>query len=136
MRKGVYAVYKGREYRANPVGNGNFLLISNDIKDLKYGFTPAPRNKGYFIKTVTQIDLDEVYRITPKAIYKGDEFGVQVARDDNGVEITNRILLVTPYKDIGDKHGFYMREPGVYLKEVGLDEVDKLFEIKKPFPVN
>ncbi len=136
MRSGTYAVYKGKEFGASYLGNGNFLLLSKDIKDLKYGFRPSSRNKGIYIKTVTQSDLDEVFKIRPKAIYKGDEFGVEEVRDHNGIEIAGRILLITTNRKIGAKHDFDMPEFGVYTKEVGLDEVDKLFEIKKPYPNN
>jgi hypothetical protein len=135
MRNGTYAVYKGKEFRANYSGKGNFLLISKDIKDLKYGFSPDPRNKGYYVKTVAKSDLDEVFKIRPRTIYKGDEFQALEVKK-NGVEIPDRILLVTPNKDIGDKHGFSMRDFGMYVKEVGLDEIDQLFEIRKPYPNN
>ncbi len=135
MRSGTYAIYKGKEFRANYSGKGNFLLISKDIKDLKYGFSPDPRSKGYFLKNVTQSDLNEIYNINSRAIYKGDEFQALGVKK-SGVEIPDRILLVTPNKKIGDKHGFYMLEPGMYVKEVEISEIDKLFEIKKPFPIN
>jgi hypothetical protein len=133
MRKGTYAIYKGIEFSATNIGNGNFLLVSNDIKDLKYGFKPSTRNKGYYIKTVAQSDLDEVYDVLPKAVYQGDEFQALEVKK-NGVEISGRILLVTPNKDIGDKHGFGMRDFGMYTKEVGIDEIDQLIEIKEPYP--
>ncbi len=72
MENGIFAMYKGREFKANRRGN-KILLISEDVKDIKKGFQLDSFSKTYEL-LVDKSELDNFYTKTLCCEYKGDTF--------------------------------------------------------------
>jgi len=69
MRFGLYAIYQGIEYKASFINSDLFILRSHNIDDLSKGFTLS--DGKVYIKKVHRCELDEIYKVNPKAIYQG-----------------------------------------------------------------
>ncbi|MEH7379335.1 hypothetical protein V7138_02480 [Bacillus sp. JJ1533] len=130
-----YCIYKNKVYEV--VINGDQLnLTSYDVNDkLTNGFKEyvdvlGRPHKDIFEKDLAISDVDLVFRKKINAIYKGKEFetyGINTSTLEN-----NYILLFSmDYDDVND-YGFTKHEQFVYQKEVALDDIEALVEIKKP----
>lgn len=125
MRNGIYAIYKGKEYEAGTMESDVFLLRSYDHNDVSRGFSLY---KGIvYVKRLQRSDLEEVYRITTFAEYKGTK--LQAIKEDG-----NKILLsgvVGDYR-VFESLGMDIVEKGVYQKWVNKSDVAAIYEEKKP----
>lgn len=83
-----------------------------------------------FIKEVDIDDVNIIYNLEYKVIYKGKEF-VPWAIGKFILE-TDKIPLGTSDDNDAKNYGFKKMEQFVFKKEVLIDEVDALIEIKKP----
>lgn len=130
---GQYAIYKGEIYKMRVVGN-EVEIISNLNKSIKYGFKQLKFEQGFisktiYVKRVPINELDNAYELKYRVIYKGIEFipwavGRFILDND-------KILLGTNDEKIAVSYHFEKIEQFVFKKEVSLEEIDKLIEIKK-----
>lgn len=60
MRKGTYASYRGKEFRFMELDDHTIKLISDDIEDKKFGFTPSLKNENVFTKIVDVKNTDHL----------------------------------------------------------------------------
>ncbi|MDR4887685.1 hypothetical protein RGU12_09015 [Fredinandcohnia sp. QZ13] len=130
-----YCIYKGIVYEVTI--NGDLLnLTSYDVNDKQtngfkeYVDVLGRPHKDIFEKDIAISDVDLVYLKKINAIYKGKEFetyGINSSTLEN-----NYILLFSKnYEDVNN-YGFIKHEQFVYQKEVTLEDIDALVEIKKP----
>jgi len=111
VKKGEYAVYKGKEYEA---------IINSDEK---LGISLLYVNTGEFFKKVEIDKLEYLYSINPVCIYKGYIYGIFAIKD-------NKIFIV------GDEHGFEKElefeafDRGAYGKWLNIDDVECLWHFK------
>lgn len=129
-----YAIYKNNLYRLN-VSDNKLELISNSNESIKYGFKELKFEQGFVSKVIyiKEVDINEVemaYRLKYKVIYKEKEF-VPWAVGEFILEI-NKISLGTSDEKEARNYGFEKMEQFVFKKEVPIDEVDALIEIKEP----
>jgi hypothetical protein len=127
-----YAVYKGNKYKLD-VGE-KISLTSDSIESLKYGFEERKFSQGfiskvYYKKQVNKEDLEDAYELEYKVIYKGKEFipwavGKFSLQDGD-------IALGTNDYEIASAYDFKKMEQFVFKKDVPLEEIELLIEIKK-----
>jgi hypothetical protein len=126
MRNGVYAVYKGKEYEAGRSVESNVIVLrSYNPNDVSKGFSLY---KGIvYVKRVQKSELEEVYRITTYAEYKGIKF--QAIKEDG-----DKILLSGVIGDyrVFESLGMKMVDKGVYEKWVDKSDVTAIYEEKEP----
>ncbi|THE10568.1 hypothetical protein E1I69_18350 [Bacillus timonensis] len=130
-----YCIYKGKVYKVTI--NGDLLnLTSYDVNDKQtngfkdYVDVLGRHHMDIFIKELAISDADLVYRKTVYAIYKGKEFETYGV-DSSTLEKNYILLFSMDYEDVYD-YGFLKHEQFVYQKEVLLNDIDALVEIKKP----
>ena len=128
---GTYAEYNGKVYPAT-IRNDNCRLRSREDEA---GFTRLIDIGGSFhpdiyIREVAFDEIDSLFELTYKVVYKGKEY--EPFSVGKLVIDRRRILLFSNNpKDVQD-HAFEKHEQFVFKKEVAIDEVDSLIEIKEP----
>lgn len=127
LRDAMYTIYKNQEYRVNE-NNGNAELISNDINDVKKGFTEYKPEKNLtpriFTKIVDSSEIGDIYEIKTYALYKGFEFPV-IGKNDQGY-----ILFSGGYSELMDKLEFSRTDKYGYEKIVKEENLDLIYEKK------
>ncbi|MBE6050036.1 MAG: hypothetical protein E7214_05060 [Clostridium sp.] len=127
----MYAVYKNKVYLAN-VRELKVRLKSriaepgfNELVDLAGNI-----HKDIFIKEVDMNNIDIIYEIDYRVLYKGNEYKcLKVTKEILDI---NYITIYTNDSDIADQYGFIKKEQFIYDKNIPLNEIDALIEIKKP----
>ena len=124
IRGGKYALYHGKEYRF--VGpKGNYIeLVSHNKEDINDGFSYYA--EGVFIKNVSLEEVENLFKISSKARYKGELFPVS----EEGK--TGKVLLDTTNTELAKKMGFERTDKYMYSKYVNWDEVE-IIEQRKPY---
>lgn len=86
---GEYVVYKGNKYISYLESNGQLMLCSSNMEDLKSGFKVCDpficRYTGeeiICIKYVELLDVEDYYELNTKVLYKGYEFYVGTETDE------------------------------------------------------
>ncbi|RFB15384.1 hypothetical protein DZB84_13355 [Bacillus sp. HNG] len=131
----VHCIYKNKVYKVS-INGDRLNLISYDENDkLTNGFKEyvdviGRNHTDIFEKNIAITKVDYVYRQTVNAIYKGKEFETY-GIDSSTLEKKYILLFSMDYEDVND-YGFIKHEQFVYQKEVGLEDIDALVEIKKP----
>lgn len=87
-------------------------------------------HKDIFIKEVDMNDVEIIYEIEYRVVYKGSEY--KCLKVNSQTLDTNYITIYTSDSDIAEKYGFVKKEQFVFDKDMFLDEIDALIEIKKP----
>lgn len=84
MKKGIFATYKGKEYSAAMDKNGSVILRSNTLDDLSNGFKQYDGyNKSIAcIKYVNKFEIEDYYKVSTIAVYKGFSFEVVDTKED------------------------------------------------------
>lgn len=126
-----YTIYQGRLYLSN-IRNMKVRLRSRVAEE---GFTELIDLVGnihndVFIKEVNIEDVDIIYNLEYKVVYKGREF-IPWAVGKFILE-TDKISLGTNDEKEARSYAFEKMEQFVFKKDVPIDEVDALIEIKKP----
>lgn len=121
MRRDIYGVYKGKEYRLVKKEDETFNLISNDPNDQGNGFTPY--HQSVFLKNVDRLEIEDAYYIDTFCMYKGYRF--QVAKERDG-----KVLIHTGDRSLQQVFQLDMLELGVYEKWVDKKELDNEWEEK------
>ena len=124
----IYAVYKNKIYLAN-IRQSKVRLKTrvvepgfNELVDLAGNI-----HKGIFIKEIDINDVDIIYAIEHRVLYKGSEY--KCLKVNSQTLDINYITIYTSDSDIAKKYGFTKKEQFIFDKDVSLDE---LIEIKKP----
>lgn len=127
----IYAIYKNKIYLANirqlkvRLKTRFAELGSNELVDLAGNV-----HKDIFIKEVDINDVDMLYEIEYRVLYKGNEYkSLKVTKENLDI---NYITIFTSYSDIANQYGFIKKEQFIYDKKISLDEIDALIEIKRP----
>ncbi|AAK79994.1 hypothetical protein BJV85_001842 [Clostridium acetobutylicum] len=126
-----YSIYKGKLYLSS-IRNMKVRLRSRVYEE---GFKELVDLLGnihndIFIKEVTIEDVDIIYNIEYKVIYKGREFIPWAV--GKFILDTGKITLGTNDEKEARLYNFKKVEQFVFKKEVEIEEVDALIEIKKP----
>ncbi|MEH6946106.1 hypothetical protein V7068_03395 [Bacillus sp. JJ634] len=130
----TYGVYGNKEYELE-VNDGQLELTSHDLNDKQNGFTEyvdvlGNKHNDLLIKLVKIDELKLAFEVQLKVKYKGNEYETYSLGMRNLEE--NRISLVSMDSDDVEKYGFEKQEQFVFKKEVSLDDIEALIEIKKP----
>ena len=88
------------------------------------------KDKDIFIKEVDINEVDNLYEMNYRVLYKGNEYKCLKVNSET-LDI-NYITIYTSDSDIAHKYGFIKKEQFIFDKDVSLDEIDALIEIKKP----
>ena len=127
----IFANYKDKIYLAN-IRQSKVRLKTrikeqgfNELVDLAGNI-----HKDIFIKEVDINDVDRIYEIEYRVLYKGSENKcLKVSKETLDI---NYLTIYTSDSTIAEKYGFIEKEQFIYDKDVLLDEIDALVEIKKP----
>jgi len=126
-----YSIYQGKIYLSS-IRNMKVRLRSRVCEE---GFTELVDLLGnihddIFIRKVNIEDVDIIYNVEYKVVYKGREF-IPWAVGKFILE-TNKISLYTNDEKEAKSYAFEKMEQFVFKKDVPINEVDALIEIKKP----
>lgn len=111
VRRGRYAIYRGKEYELVIKRDGELNLISHSSQDYSLGFLPHPVLADLFTRTVTKSELEEYYSIESYAIYRGHAFRVESAGQ-------GQLILYSSDGELADKFDFNHSEGGGFYKLV------------------
>lgn len=127
----MYAVYENKVYLANV----RELKVRLKARMAEPGFNELVDlagniHKDILIKEVDMNNVDIIYEVDYRVLYKGNEYKcLKVAKETLDI---NYITIYTNDSDIADQYGFIKKEQFIFDKDVSLDEIDALIEIKKP----
>jgi hypothetical protein len=116
---GIFAIYKGREFKANRRGN-KIVLISEDKNDNYMGFQYDPFSSTYEL-LLDKADLEKLYTKTLCCNYKGDTFVIADEKEDK------YLLMSGPRSYLLSELGFEQTDRGEYQKWVQKNEVTNEF---------
>ena len=125
VRNDIYTIYKGKEYEVGAMNSDIVSLRSYDPSDVSDGFSLY---KGVvYIKRVHRSELEEIYRISTYAEYKGIK--LQAIKEDG-----DKILLSGVIGDyrVFESLGMKIVDKGVYEKWVDKSDITRIYEEKKP----
>ncbi len=131
---GFHAIYKNQVYRLD-ISADKLEILSNSNESVKYGFRELKFEQGFlskviYIKEVEIQDLVMAYELKYKIIYKEREYVPWTV--GKFLLKTNKIYIDTTDEQEAKKYGFEKIEQFLFKKEVLLDEVDALIEMKSP----
>ncbi|MED3711429.1 hypothetical protein P4502_19715 [Peribacillus frigoritolerans] len=126
IRKGKYAIHNGSEYSFSLLEDKSIRLISK-YADLSQVFKHLDEN--IYIKNVSVEEVENLFKINSKAIYKGELFP---ASEESK---TGKVLLVTTNTELAKRMGFEQTDKYMYSKSVEWDEV-KIIEERKPYTLD
>ena len=97
IRKGKYTMHNSSEYSFSLLEDKS-MLISHKQADLSQGFKHLDEN--IYIKNVSVEEVENLFKINSKAIYKGEVFPASEERR------TGKVLLDTTNTELAKKMGF------------------------------
>jgi hypothetical protein len=132
--KKTYGIFRNKVYKLDVYSNQQLELNSNNQNDKINGFTEyidvlGNKHNDILVKSVNIDELELAYDIQINAVFKGEEFETY-AMGRFSLE-QNEISLFMHGEDV-EKYGFHKMEQFVFKKEVSLDDIEALVEIKKP----
>lgn len=122
MRSDIYALYKDKEYRLVKKQDGTFRLVSEDPQDASNGFSTY---YDVLIKEILRNEIAHAYLVKTYCTYKGHRFYVEQEAD-------GKLYIHTSDSSLHKALQLEMSEPFSYEKWVPLDELDAIWEEKKP----
>ena len=127
----TYAVYKNKIYLAN-IRQSKVRLKTRVAEP---GFKELVDLAGnihndIFIKEIDINDVDIIYELEYRVLYRESEY--ECLKVNSKTLDANYITISTSDSDIAEKYGFIKKEQFVFDKNILLDEIDALIEIKKP----
>lgn len=132
-----FCVYRNKSYKfdIDDYDENTFELISNNIEDFESGFIKYVDELGsvhsnILVKKVTVDEIELIYELQVNAIYKGKEFETY-AVGPFCLEKNSLALFSMKPSDMDD-FGFEKQEQFVFKKDIGLNDVEALIEIKRP----
>ncbi|MGG0658420.1 hypothetical protein [Rummeliibacillus pycnus] len=127
----IYAIYKNKVYLAN-VRESKVRLKTriaelgfNELVDLAGNI-----HNNIFIKEVSVDDLEFAYELKYKVIYNNLEF--EPWSISKHILYEEKISLFTSNSDLASLYGFTKEEQFVFKKELKLNDIEALIEIKIP----
>ncbi|MGM9951078.1 MAG: hypothetical protein ACI33P_13185 [Lysinibacillus sp.] len=128
---GTYAEYNGKVYPVT-IRNEKCRLKSmeNESGFMELIDLGGNLHQDLFVKEVTFDEIDSLFELKYKIIYKGKEY----EPFSIGKLVINQgkiMLFSNDVKDLED-NAFEKQEQFVFKKEVAIDEIDSLIEIKEP----
>lgn len=120
MGNGIFAVYKGNEYKAYKRGD-KIILISENENEINKGFHWDSISKVYVL-LVDKSELDQFYTKTLSCDYEGDTF---IIADEQGDDY---LLISGPRSYFLTELGFIETDRGEFQKWVNKDDVTNLVE--------
>lgn len=130
----MYGIYNKKIYRLNILENG-FEIYSESKDKVDSSFKEIKIQQGFFSRSVYSkeiklTDLELAYELNYKVIFKGSEY--KCLKVNSQTLDINYVTIYTSDSDIAKKYGFTKKEQFIFDKDVSLDEIDALIEIKKP----
>ena len=122
MKKGIYAIFNGKEYKVYTNEDHSIDLVSNDSNDVNHGF--IEQYPDTYVKKVSVNEITNIHRMISYAKYKGNQFDV------NNQEISGEIHLGTIDATLAKILGFERTDKYYYEKWVPKNEVT-IFEERK-----
>lgn len=131
----MYAIHNKKIYKLNITQDNNLKIFTKSIDKVDSSFEEVKIQQGFlksiiYTKEIKISDLELAYELRYKIIFKGMEY--DCLKVDSETLNTNYITIYTSDSDIARKYGFIKKEQFIYDKNVLLDEIDGLVEIKKP----
>lgn len=130
----AYCIYKGKTFILD-ICNNTLELTSNKSEDVNNGFKEyvdvlGNRHSDILVKKVSTDDLEFAYELKYKVIYNNIEFepwsiGKHILNEE-------KISLFTSNSDLASLYGFTKEEQFVFKKELKLNDIEALIEIKIP----
>jgi hypothetical protein len=118
----MIVIYQGSRYRPGRFDQDTIQLVSEDPADLRRGF--AEYEPGLYVKTVPRTEVDDAYLLYTWAQFLGRKYSVMSVQD-------GKYQL---YGHAGDaKYGFQCIDYGVWERWVGPEELDHVWEERRPF---
>lgn len=122
MATSMIAIYQGRRYRAGRYDQVSIEVVSEDAADLRRGFSEY--RPGLYVKWVPRTEIDEAYLLYTWAQFQGRKYPVISVKDGN----------YQLYGHAGDEEfGFHCIDYGVWERWAGPEELDRVWEERKPF---
>jgi len=129
LKKGLFAVYKGKEYEAvTEAGTDRVFLFSDDAAEVANGFVRT--SFGDFERAVGPDDVTSVYEVTPYTIYNGIRAFVETIQEGKAELICHGSKLI----GVADKAGFDQIDRYSFLKLVPLEELEEILVDISPLP--
>lgn len=129
LKKGVFAMYRGKEYRASQVvGSRRVYLFTDDASEVANGFVRGPRER--YEKVVGPNEVTTVYKCSLYTIYQGVRVQVIPVRNGNA----DLIYTGTDQADQVRKAGFEQIDKYSYMKVVPLEELEEVLIETSPIP--
>jgi len=130
----MYAIYNKNIYKLNILKN-SFEIYSESKDKVDSSFKEIKIQQGFFSKSIYSkeikiTDIELAYELKYKVIFKGSEY--ECLKVNSQTLDVNYITIYTSDSDIAEKYGFIKKEQFIFDKNVFLDEIDALIEIKKP----
>ena len=110
IKKGMYGLHKGKEYKLYANENRSYNLISNNQKDIEEGF--MEKYPDTYVKNVQRHEIGCVLQITPIAFYQSEKFDLLKLLNED------KVLLGTSSAISAERFGFYRMDKYYYSKEV------------------
>ena len=129
-----YGLYKNKTYSLD-IFNNVLELTSRESKDINNGFqeyidVTGKKHNNIFTKEVSIDDIEFAYELEFKVVYTGIEFEPWAIR--KFILENYQLSLFTDSPTVAEQYEFIKQEQFVFKKEIPLDDLDALIEIKKP----
>lgn len=125
-----YAIYNHKDYLLN-IRNDRLRLRTHEPEQGFHELVDQTGNKtNLFIKDVTKEDVDLVYELKFLVAYKGKEF--EPYSLGSHILDQNEISLFSMDSNDEDCYEFEKQEQFVFKKDVPLDDIEAIIEMKKP----
>lgn len=133
--KKTYGIFRNKVYKLDVYSSQQLELNSNNPNDKINGFTEyidalGNKHNDLLVKSVNVDELELAYDIQINAIFKGEEFETYAIGRFSLEQ--NEISLFSMHGEDVEKYGFHKQEQFVFKKEVSLDDIEALVEMKKP----
>jgi hypothetical protein len=126
-KDGKYSVYRGKAYKSYyDIQLEKMVLVSHDSKDLKNDFIELHKKNTTYIKYVPLTELEDAYILSTMALYKGKKVGVTRLTEEE------EPVIMHGDNDFGNKYGFKKIEQGVWEKIVREEELETVWQMKRP----
>lgn len=125
-----YAIYNQKDYLLN-IRNDRLRLRTHEPEQGFRELVDQTGNKtNLFIKDVTKEEVDLVYELKFLVAYKGKEF--EPYSLSRHILDENEISLFSMDSNDVDCYGFEKQEQFVFKKDVPLNDIESIIEVKKP----
>lgn len=125
-----YAIYNHKDYLLN-IRNDRLRLRTHEPEQGFRELVDQTGNKtNLFIKDVTKKEVDLVYELKFLVAYKGKEF--EPYSLGRHILDENEISLFSMDSNDVDCYGFEKQEQFVFKKDVPLNDIESIIDVKKP----